>query len=83
MVTRAWAWQGADLDEVMQVVGSDSRIGSGYLKACPGMGYSCPVPCRARAGSSGSRPALVILVYSPQKNGLNVCGWMTLGLPVR
>eukprot|EP00802_Teleaulax_amphioxeia_P005699 Tamp_05703.p1 GENE.Tamp_05703~~Tamp_05703.p1 ORF type:complete len:483 (+),score=141.99 Tamp_05703:63-1511(+) len=29
---------GADLDEVMSVVGSDSRIGAGYLKACPGMG---------------------------------------------
>mmetsp|Transcript_45156 Transcript_45156/g.66218 ORF Transcript_45156/g.66218 Transcript_45156/m.66218 type:complete len:483 (+) Transcript_45156:78-1526(+) len=29
---------GADLDEVMSVVGSDSRIGPGYLKACPGMG---------------------------------------------
>jgi len=40
----ACAWQGADLDEVMQVVGSDSRIGSGYLKACPGMGYPCPCP---------------------------------------
>ena len=29
---------GADLDEVMSVVGTDSRIGPGYLKACPGMG---------------------------------------------
>ena len=29
---------GADIDEVMEVVGSDSRIGSGYLRACPGMG---------------------------------------------
>ena len=29
---------GADLDEVMQVVGTDSRIGPGYLQACPGMG---------------------------------------------
>jgi len=35
--------QGADLDEVMSVVGSDSRIGPGYLKACPGMG-SLPPP---------------------------------------
>ena len=29
---------GADLDEVMKVVGSDSRISSGYLSACPSMG---------------------------------------------
>uniref|UniRef100_A0A7S0M456 UDP-glucose 6-dehydrogenase n=1 Tax=Cryptomonas curvata TaxID=233186 RepID=A0A7S0M456_9CRYP len=29
---------GADLDEVMQVVSTDSRIGAGYLKACPGIG---------------------------------------------
>jgi UDPglucose 6-dehydrogenase len=29
---------GADLNEVMSVVGTDSRIGSGYLKACAGMG---------------------------------------------
>jgi UDPglucose 6-dehydrogenase len=29
---------GADLSEVMSVVGTDSRIGSGYLKACAGMG---------------------------------------------
>ena len=28
---------GADLEEVMSVVGCDSRIGSGYLKACPGV----------------------------------------------
>mmetsp|Transcript_6362 Transcript_6362/g.10040 ORF Transcript_6362/g.10040 Transcript_6362/m.10040 type:complete len:451 (+) Transcript_6362:49-1401(+) len=29
---------GADLDEVMKVVGSDSRISDGYLSACPSMG---------------------------------------------
>lgn len=29
---------GADLEEVMKVVGSDSRIGAGYLKSCAGMG---------------------------------------------
>mmetsp|Transcript_18574 Transcript_18574/g.45638 ORF Transcript_18574/g.45638 Transcript_18574/m.45638 type:complete len:478 (-) Transcript_18574:281-1714(-) len=29
---------GADLKEVMDTVGSDSRIGAGYLKSCAGMG---------------------------------------------
>mmetsp|Transcript_43037 Transcript_43037/g.99925 ORF Transcript_43037/g.99925 Transcript_43037/m.99925 type:complete len:470 (+) Transcript_43037:301-1710(+) len=29
---------GADLDEVMRVIGSDSRLGPGYLKSCAGMG---------------------------------------------
>uniref|UniRef100_A0A7S0NF08 UDP-glucose 6-dehydrogenase n=1 Tax=Hanusia phi TaxID=3032 RepID=A0A7S0NF08_9CRYP len=29
---------GADLTEVMRVVGSDSRIGAGYLRSCPGIG---------------------------------------------
>mmetsp|Transcript_30502 Transcript_30502/g.76714 ORF Transcript_30502/g.76714 Transcript_30502/m.76714 type:complete len:470 (-) Transcript_30502:217-1626(-) len=29
---------GADLNEVMKVIGTDSRLGPGYLKACAGMG---------------------------------------------
>ena len=56
--------QGADLDEVMSVVGSDSRIGAGYLKACPGMGSASPLAkrprplshlLRARASASSAR----------------------------
>mmetsp|Transcript_10470 Transcript_10470/g.20607 ORF Transcript_10470/g.20607 Transcript_10470/m.20607 type:complete len:467 (+) Transcript_10470:229-1629(+) len=29
---------GADLNEVMKVIGTDTRLGPGYLKACAGMG---------------------------------------------